>query len=257
MKYHIDTIPIWDALHTNSECPLCALRRKTERLLIARNLGAAVMSPDTRLKVNEKGFCPHHQVMLYNQPGGNRLGHGLMMLSHLQTLRPKLERALNKPGQSGHAKTGLARMFSRAGNNQAEQARSPLSDLAESCLICDELRVQSQRQAASLLHLWKTDKAFRDAFARSKGLCLSHTELTIAMADELLAGNTLETYIKTARALLSESLARLEEELNWFTQKFDYRNAQKPWGDSKDALERTVNKLRGWCLGSEPMQDEP
>jgi len=58
MKYHIDTIPIWDALHTNSECPLCALRRKTERLLIARNLGAAVMSPDTRLKVNEKGFAP-------------------------------------------------------------------------------------------------------------------------------------------------------------------------------------------------------
>ena len=80
---------------------------------------------------------------------------------------------------------------------------------------------------------------------------------TIAMADELLAGDTLETYIKTARTLMSDSLARLEEELSWFTQKFDYRNAQKPWGDSKDALERTVNKLRGWCLGSEPMQDEP
>ena len=33
---------------------------------------------------------------------------------------------------------------------------------------------------------------------------------------------------------------------------FDYRNADKPWGDSKDALERAVTKLRGWCIGEEP-----
>ncbi|MGI6725214.1 MAG: DUF6062 family protein [Christensenellales bacterium] len=257
MKYHIDTIPVWDALHANSECPLCALRRKTERLLVERNLGAAVMSPDTRLKVNEKGFCTHHQAMMYNQPGGNRLGHGLMMLSHLQTLRPKLERELGKPGLSGRAKPGLARIFSRAKDNQAERTRSPLSELAGDCLICDELLSQSQRQAASLLHLWKTDKTFRDAFTQSKGLCLPHTDFTTSMADELLTGETLEAYVKTVRTLLSESLARLEEELNWFAQKFDYRNAQKPWGTSRDALERTVNKLRGWCLGSEPMQDEP
>ncbi|NLE68688.1 MAG: hypothetical protein GX611_00720, partial [Clostridiales bacterium] len=59
-----------------------------------------------------------------------------------------------------------------------------------------------------------------------------------------------------ATRLLNENLKRLEEELEWFTLKFDYRNADKPWGNSRDALERTVNKLRGWTLGPEPMQDD-
>ena len=29
MRYHIDTIPVWDALKLEGECFLCALRRKT------------------------------------------------------------------------------------------------------------------------------------------------------------------------------------------------------------------------------------
>lgn len=30
--------------------------------------------------------------------------------------------------------------------------------------------------------------------------------------------------------------------------KFDYRNQSKPWGNSRNALERTVNRLRGRCI---------
>ena len=31
MRYHIDTIPVWDAMKLDGECLLCALERKTER----------------------------------------------------------------------------------------------------------------------------------------------------------------------------------------------------------------------------------
>lgn len=48
----------------------------------------------------------------------------------------------------------------------------------------------------------------------------------------------------------------MEKDIEWFTLKFDYRNQDKPWGDSKDAVERTVNKLRGWCVGAEPNPKE-
>ena len=47
---------------------------------------------------------------------------------------------------------------------------------------------------------------------------------------------------------LSLSLAQDEKDLEWFTLKFDYRNQDKPWGNSRNALERTVNRLRGRCL---------
>ena len=41
-----------------------------------------------------------------------------------------------------------------------------------------------------------------------------------------------------------ENFARLEKEIEWFTLKFDYRNEDKPWGNSRDAVKRSINKLR-------------
>lgn len=72
MRYHIDTIPVWDAMKLEGECPLCALRRKLELGEVERYLGASVMEPDTRIQVNEKGFCARHHAMLF--AASNRLG---------------------------------------------------------------------------------------------------------------------------------------------------------------------------------------
>lgn len=82
MRYHIDTIPVWDALKQQGECPLCALRRSIEAADVDRFLGGSVMEPDTRVRVNEKGFCQRHHVLLYAQQ--NRLGHALMTHTHLK-----------------------------------------------------------------------------------------------------------------------------------------------------------------------------
>ncbi len=256
MRYHIDTIPVWDALKQGSECLLCALRRQTELKLLERSLGASVMSPDVRIHVNQAGFCRHHQAMLYDFPDGNRLGHALMMLSHLQTVLPKVEKALfrgDKPG--GKNPSGSLRFLPR---KAAQSPRPPesLAGLSSRCVICDELDRQSERQAASLLHLWKTEAAFREAFSQSKGLCVPDMARMLSMAPEMLGGETLASFTSSLATLLKNSLNGLEQDLSWYTQKFDYRNADKPWGNSKDALERTVNKLRGWCLGGEPTQDD-
>ena len=43
MNYHIDTIPVWDAMKRDGECLLCALERKTELDEAERYLGASVM----------------------------------------------------------------------------------------------------------------------------------------------------------------------------------------------------------------------
>jgi hypothetical protein len=42
------------------------------------------------------------------------------------------------------------------------------------------------------------------------------------------------------------NMDRLEQELDWFTKKFDYRNNDAPWGNSKDALPRSIQKLKGY-----------
>ena len=42
--------------------------------------------------------------------------------------------------------------------------------------------------------------------------------------------------------IFQENLARVRDDLEWFTDKFDYRNADAPWKNSKDALIRAILK---------------
>ena len=39
----------------------------------------------------------------------------------------------------------------------------------------------------------------------------------------------------------------LRNDVEWFTLKYDYRNHQADWKNSKDALPRAIRKLGGDC----------
>ena len=60
-------------------------------------------------------------------------------------------------------------------------------------------------------------------------------------------------FAQSLLTLVKNNLAEDEKDLEWFTLKFDYRNQAKPWGNSRNALERTINRLRGLCI----VQDAP
>ena len=158
-RYHIDTIPIWDALHEQGECLLCSLRRRSEHMLAERYLGGSVMEPDTRVRVNQKGFCPEHHRML--QERQNKLGHALMMLSHIKEVQRKLETL--QAGTNAKAAPRLLSFLSKAENT----GTSGLSSLYNGCVICDHLNENMRHYAYTMLHLWKTDKSFQEAFSSS------------------------------------------------------------------------------------------
>ena len=44
---------------------------------------------------------------------------------------------------------------------------------------------------------------------------------------------------------MEQNFARIEEELTWLTDKFDYRNRDADWKNSRDALQRGMQKLHG------------
>jgi hypothetical protein len=60
MKYKLETIPVWDALKEDSECLLCFLEEKIEDYYLNYYLGSSVMNRETRVKLNQKGFCSDH-----------------------------------------------------------------------------------------------------------------------------------------------------------------------------------------------------
>ena len=248
MRYHIDTIPVWDAMKQGDACPLCTLRRRVESMDVDRFLGGSVMEPDTRIRVNEGGFCPRHQRMLYGK--NNRLGHALMMHTHAQETLRRLQPVMERAGQATGPRVSL--LNRRGGQADGiKGAAQAVRRISGSCVLCQSVEENVRRYAYTFLHLYKTDAAFRTALSQSKGVCLPDLALLLEEAEGALSGPVLADFVKDLWAAVRRTMEKNIDDLEGFTLKFDYRNAQRPWGDSRGSLERTVNQLRGWCLGEE------
>ncbi|MDD3336537.1 MAG: DUF6062 family protein [Eubacteriales bacterium] len=241
MQYHLDTIPVWEAMEQESGCPLCYLYRKIEAEEVERSLGGSVMEPDTRIKVNETGICAkHHQQLFMLQ---NRLGHALLTDSHTKELLKKLDK-WEKQADS----IGGRGLFGKSSNGQ--ELVEALQKASDGCVVCEAIDSHMKRYLFTFIHLWKTDKAFRAKWESSKGVCMPHGAALLTMAQRELSGDNLKQFTKSILHSIRESLSADEKDLEWFTLKFDYRNQAKPWGNSRNALERTINRLRGLCIQS-------
>lgn len=236
MQYHLDTIPVWEAMEADTDCPLCALYEKCERSEVERSLGGSVMEPDERIRVNETGMCARHHQQLYAQQ--NRLGHALLADSHTKELLKKLNAMEPGKGKRGFLSRG----------EDVRPLAERLEKLASECVICQNIDAHMKRYFYTFVHLWKTDTSFRQRWEASRGVCIPHACALIRFAQDALSGPKRAAFCQSVLERLSLSLAQDEKDLDWFTLKFDYRNQDKPWGNSRNALERTVNRLRGRCL---------
>ena len=242
MQYHLDTIPVWEAMETHSGCPICTLLKKAEQMEIERSLGGSVMEPAVRIRVNELGICQNHHQQLFLQK--NKLGHALLTDSHTKELLGKLDKL---------APVGGARsFFGKAASSPAAKLAQELDALTQSCIVCESIQTHMNRYLYTFLHLWKKDSRFKAAWERSKGVCIPHAVVLLRQAQKQLSATQQKDFADSLLTLLKASLAEDEKDLEWFTLKFDYRNQDKPWGNSKNALERSVNRLRGHCLGETP-----
>lgn len=238
MKVQIDTIPVHEAYETADECPFCYLQRVTEQKAIRYTAGpcASYMEPDVRAATDRQGFCPTHFKKLYDY--GNSLGNALMMQTYMIGLRKELDQQLNdfelpdkKPlfGKREYKELPLTRW---------------LREKRESCFLCSKVNYNMHRYYATFFHLIK-DESFRKKVEDSKGMCLCHMEKLLESADEHLQNGQREWFYATLSNLQRKNFARVQEDLDWFIEKFDYRNAGADWKNSKDAVSRTMQKLSG------------
>ena len=234
MRFHIDTIRVWDAFKQDCECPLCELRATNEDNYVHSFTGGSVMEPDVRVEVNMKGFCAHHFKLM--MIGDRRLGVALMAHTYLKQTMARLGEA-SQAVQSVPVKSGF---FSKK-----PQAGVDLSKITDTCILCDRLNATMERYVYTTVHLWKKDFSFRSQLKNSKGFCLKHYAELLKAAPEQLNGQELRQFTDMLNEVEMTNLKRVADEIEWFTLKFDHKNADKPWGNSKDALPRTVLKLRG------------
>lgn len=232
MKEEIYTIPVNEAFDAYSECPLCALYKKADREVTDYVLGPSYMEEDVREETDKLGFCKYHYHKMFN--GGNRLGTALMVSTHLKKINKELSSVLKN---EKCVKSGL---FSR-------KTDSPLShyvsDISSSCYACDRIKNRMNSYMNTFFFLWKKEPEFRDKVKSSKGFCLEHFSQIVTEARKRLSKEAQAELFETLFAIETENLAHLNEELDWFIQKFDYRFADEPWKTSKDSLERAILKI--------------
>jgi len=229
MKEKLYTIPVNEAFNTDCECPVCVMRRNLEKASLDYTLGPSYMEDDVRMVTDKKGFCANHAKELYRQQ--NRLGLGLIMKTHMDEMIKEVEINVKKPSIGG----GLFK-----------KKEAPVVDylrkLETSCFVCERVENTFDRHVDTIFYLYEKESEFREKFAKCKGFCNKHYALLYDLAQTEFSGKLQSEFIEVLNQLFIENLKRVRDDLEWFTDKFDYRNADAPWKNSQDALPRTLLK---------------
>lgn len=249
MKEKIHTIPVNEAFESGDECPFCYMEREVERraLRFVAGPSASYMEPTIRAETNRRGFCPGHMQKLYDY--GNTLGAALMLQTHYGELLEELGEAMNdrKPAP----KKGL---FQKKQPKTEELYWEKLEKRVNACYVCDKMDSNMDRYYATFFHLTR-EPEFRDKAENSKGICLRHLSQLLAREDEVPAAQR-EWFYGTLLPRVEENLHRVKGDLDWLIAKHDYRNAKADWGNSRDALPRTMQKIAGIHPADKPYKEE-
>ena len=254
MKEKIYTIPVTDAFATDCECPLCVLEQKLEDDALEYTLGPAMMEPDFRTETNKKGFCKNHFSLLYQMK--NRLGLALVIDTHLTETNKQLSDcfsqkmdSLKSDSQTNAAGNLFNKFLSKSSDSEgiADSLIQLINNVENQCTICDRITSTMERYIDVILYLWDKEQDFRETFKSCKGFCLPHMKQLLNGGKKHLDTKKLALFLIDVLPLEMNNLQRMQGDINWFTQKFDYRHQDAPWKNSKDAVPRSIEKIAGFC----------
>lgn len=219
MSEHIYTIPLNDHFSKGEACPLCSLFEMMEKNEIETITGASMMEPSVRVKTNSEGFCRKHFGLMLQV--GKRLPIALIIQSHLEEIRNKTKKTNGKDTAKFH--------FS----------------LQNSCYVCNRIKKNMDSIFSNLFYLYKNDPKFKTLFLSRKSFCLPHYRELLEYGQKFLSKKEFDIFAKEIQEIENNHLAVLQEDIDWFCKKFDYRYKEEDWKNSKDAIERTVYTLTG------------
>ncbi len=228
MREDITSIPVSEVFEPKDGCPICRMRDLLEVRVAEYITGAAMMEPDVRMETNRLGFCIDHYRLILKQR--NRLGVALMLESHLT----ELEQTVFKG----------APILGKSARKQAKSA----NEHHATCFLCQQVDWAMTRMLATVCRLWENEEDFRKLFAEQPQLCLPHfTELVQAAEAGGMNKKRVPEFAKVAASLSRRTLQELHGDVTHFCKMFDYRSSSEgaDWGNSRDAVERSVKYLTG------------
>ena len=252
MREQIDTIPVNDAFLSGDECPFCYLERLSEQRTIRYTLGpgASYMEPDVRGVTDRQGFCKEHFKKMYDY--GNALGNALVMQTYIAGLLLEFDQQI-----AGFETPAKRPLFAKknAPVEETDMLRWA-KDRQSTCFICNRVEYHMNRYFHTFFVMLK-DEEFRSRVENSKGFCMRHFTQLMEKAQQELPNAQREWFYNTVVKLMRDNLVRVKEDLDWFVGMFDYRQAGADWKNSRDAVSRSMQKLRGLYPADPPYKMNP
>ena len=242
MKEKLYTIPLNDAIAAGDECPFCYIERDLEQNLMDFVLGSgsSYMEADVRDMTDRAGFCREHSRKMFEY--GNTLGNAWILKTRLMRLNKEMAAEM-KHFSTGKSSGGL---FGKSKSNQSNNSLSTWIDSKQStCYICDQFKEMYARSLDSFLDLYVHEEDFRSRILKSKGFCLTHFNDLCNIATAKLNERQQQEFFPALFTLMQENMNRIFEDVSWLVEKFDYQNQNADWKNSRDAIQRAMQKLNG------------
>lgn len=240
MKEQLYTIPLNDAVNAGDECPFCYIERNIEQDLLDFVLGSgsSYMEADIREMTDKAGFCRAHFQKMFDY--GNTLGNAWILKTHYMQMIGEMQKTFEgfKPG-----KIRLKKKL-REEKANGNPIGMWVQKKEESCYICNQYEKTYARYLDTFFYMFKQDQAFRDKIKNSKGFCLPHFG-DLCASDMVLSEKDRDAFYACVIPLMEENMKRVAEDVAWMVEKFDYRNKDADWKNSKDAIQRGMQKLKG------------
>lgn len=248
MKEQLYTIPLNDAINANDECPFCFIERNVEQDLLDFVLGSgsSYMESDIREATDKAGFCRNHFKKMFDY--GNTLGNGWILKTHFLHMNKQMHDQFRsfvpqKTPLMGKLKKNAAQRSS-IGIWAKEQEKS--------CYICKRFEDTYDRYLDTFFVMYKKDGEFRNKVKNGKGFCLPHFGDLCDAAGTRLNDKEKAEFYSMLFTLMEENMKRLSDDVAWLVEKFDYRNQAADWKNSKDAVQRGMQKLAGGYPADDP-----
>ncbi len=241
MKEQLYTIPLNDAINAQDECPFCFIERNVEQDLLDFVLGSgsSYMEADIRDITDKEGFCCMHFQKMFDY--GNTLGNAWILKTHYQQMIKEMQKEFAGFKPSKPSFKDKFRKTTESGNAIGMWVR----EKEQSCYICKQYADTYARYMDTFFYLFKQDDVFREKVKNSKGFCLHHFGQLCEAADTKLSEKEQKNFYDMVLPLMEENMKRVAEDVAWMVEKFDYRNKDADWKNSKDSIQRGMQKLKG------------
>ncbi len=235
MKEKIYTIPVNEAFEEDCECPFCVMYKKLDEDTVDFMLGPSYMEDDIRMETNKMGFCDIHFHKMYERK--NLLGLGLMIETHINDIVENIEKVKTK-------KAPKKKLFSKEPTENIPIV-SYLNELEKECYICNKIENIFLLYIDTFLQLYKKDDRLKTNLLNSKGFCLKHFRQVLEASYKTYSEKDYEEFKDVIVSLQVKNMNRLKHEVELFTNKFDCKYDNIPYGTSKDSIPRGINKICG------------